>query len=277
MEQARSTSPYLLLPMRQDQSSLYLDGIKLQSNQIQLNTESKEEIAPKEVEIREEWEDEEVQRALDNLRNQNGWALFKSNVEVFEHDRSNTPTLENPNSTVQTEVQERLRVMHVESGQDDRDFADVTAPNCFILISHNDYIIFCEVAKTNGIGFENCIMATWNPPQPEKAITEWDISKLFPEKSILVTSGLRYSDILNTTIPHITHVSFEQSHGSVDEYFAYNADEDSKCFLSNKNFLKKDILDTIFDDLWTEVYPKFEPLLQKAINSTHVSCSIQQS
>jgi hypothetical protein len=274
LEQARSTSPYLFLPIRQESSSLLVDGIKLASNHIDAGDTSKEESAiPIEVKVLEGWEEMEVQETLRQLNTNSGWAVFEWTSEVTELCRSSTPTLENPNCMTQMETQEYKKIHLVQAGEDDIDFGVHAHENRFALVSYMDYMILCEFSNSNELDFENGTSEVLVHAEPTTFITEWDISQMFPHKSILATNSTQVSEILKKLEPYMTNVSSEHSHGFIDEYFAYNADEESKNFHSSRSFLKKDILDTIFDDLWTEVYPKFEPLLQRAINSNVNSIS----
>lgn len=67
-----------------------------------------------------------------------------------------------------------------------------------------------------------------------------------------------------------TIVTTEISHGLVDELFAFDCSiMDPKRPISSKTdcffeqSVKQDLIQSIFDDLWSEIYPRFQHLIKK--------------
>jgi hypothetical protein len=98
-----------------------------------------------------------------------------------------------------------------------------------------------------------------------------DISAEFPTETIYTYHFKSFQKFLKGKDPENIEKSLDmeiQTHGYVEEFFAYDKrnteDFGEKPIISDYDHIKQDLIHSIFDDIWSELSPKFQIIIEKA-------------
>ncbi|KAJ3259185.1 High affinity cAMP-specific and IBMX-insensitive 3',5'-cyclic phosphodiesterase 9A [Boothiomyces macroporosus] len=251
-----------------------------------------------------DWSDTVVREFIPRIQEFNvaRWGVFKLLVEEDVHDRSSTPTPDHPHQEPRYENAKRYNVRLIKEGTGDIIAMRKTLESLAVYHSSND--LFALQSDQIGKSRNNSIiMHTWKssnfPNQMNLHQITFDSQnstfsfdfKLGLVDIMIQLKGLNvieyqspsFQKFFSKNQVDISHEierrrsclnAVEIVDGSVDEFFAfdskvmdpkrpYSADSGNMVLES----MKKDLIHSIFDDLWSEVYPKFQVLIDQFANS----------
>ncbi|KAJ3322615.1 hypothetical protein HDV06_002829 [Boothiomyces sp. JEL0866] len=257
-----------------------------------------------------DWSDTVVREFIPRIKEFNvaRWGVFKLQIEEDVHDRSSTPTPDHPHQEPKYENSLRYNVKLLKEGTGDIIAMRKTLETLAVYHSSNDLFALQsdQIGKTKN---NSIILHTW---KSSKFPNELNIQQItFDSQNPTFSFDFRLGllDFMNQfkgfNVIEYRSPSFqkfitknqvdiihdierkrcnlnvvETVDGLVDEFFAfdskvmdpkrpYSADSGNMVHES----MKKDLIHSIFDDLWSEVYPKFQILIEQFANNLAHSVS----